>query len=193
MMDTNLTVKDIPADMMAQIRKKFEEESKVQGLRTQQYLFQQKKDYKAALAIGKVIEVLFGTVVQAYLDEVNAQCEEIDFKDLAIPVKDKEEISILNVTLFMAIDIAESCLLDINDALHRTDKTLNYEIHDDLKELAAMVKDKMKYWGDNSEYLKDNAWGDKCDDMYQMMRNKAKALIRKRKSGQWGKNTEKYK
>ena len=193
MMDTNLTVKDIPADMMAQIRKKFEAEPKVQGLRTQQYLFQQKKDYNAALAIGKVIEVLFGTVVQAYLDEVNAETEEIDFKDLDIPLADKESISILNVTMFIALDIIESCLLDINDVLHKTDKTLNYEMHDDLKELSEMVKAKMKYWGDNSEYLKDDAWGDKCDDMYQMMRNKAKAIIRKRKSDQWGKNTEKYK
>ena len=51
----------------------------------------------------------------------------------------------------------------------------------------------MKYWGDNSEYLKDNAWGDKCDDMYEMMRNKAKSIIRKRKSDKWGKNFEKYK
>ncbi|MBR1527086.1 MAG: hypothetical protein IJ640_10595 [Prevotella sp.] len=188
-----MEAKDIPADMMAQIRKKFEEEPKVQGLRTQQFLFQQKKDYNAALAIGKVIEVLFGTVVQAYLDEVNAETEEIDFKDLEIPVADKEKISILNVTLFMAIDIAESCLLDINDVLHKTDKTLNYEIHDDLKELAAVIRDKMKYWGDNSEYLKDNAWGDKCDDMYEMMKNKAKSIIRKRKSDKWGKNFEKYK
>lgn len=188
-----MEAKDIPAEMMAQIRNKFEADPKVQGFRTQQYLLQQKKEFDAALMIGKMIEVLFGTVVQAYLDEVNAECEEIDFKDLDIPVKDKEEISILNVTLFMAIDIAESCLLDINNVLHRTDKTLNYEIHDDLKDLGVVIQDKMKYWGDNSEYLNDNAWGNKCDDMYEMMKNKAKAIIRKRKSDQWGKNFEKYK
>lgn len=188
-----MEAKDIPAEMMAQIRNKFEADPKVQGFRTQQYLLQQKKEFDAALMIGKMIEVLFGTVVQAYLDEVNAECEEIDFKDLDIPVKDKEEISILNVTLFMAIDIAESCLLDINNVLHRTDKTLNYEIHDDLKDLGVVIQDKMKYWGDNSEYLNDNAWGNKCDDMYEMMKNKAKAIIRKRKSDQWGKKFEKYK
>lgn len=188
-----MEAKDIPAEMMVQIRNKFEADPKVQGFRTQQYLLQQKKEFDAALMIGKMIEVLFGTVVQAYLDEVNAECEEIDFKDLDIPVKDKEEISILNVTLFMAIDIAESCLLDINNVLHRTDKTLNYEIHDDLKDLGVVIQDKMKYWGDNSEYLNDNAWGNKCDDMYEMMKNKAKAIIRKRKSDQWGKNFEKYK
>lgn len=187
-----MEAKDIPADMMAMIRKKFEEEPQVKGLRTQQYLLQQKKEYNAALSIGKMIEVLFGTVVQAYLDEVNAECEEIDFKDLDIPKEDKEEISILNVTLFMAIDIAESCLLDINDVLHRTDKTLNYEMHDDLKELSEMIQAKMKYWGENSQYLNDNEWGARVDDMYQMMKNKAKSIIRKRKSDSWGKNFEKY-
>jgi len=188
-----MEAKDIPAEMMAQIRNKFEADPKVQGFRTQQYLLQQKKEFDAALMIGKMIEVLFGTVVQAYLDEVNAECEEIDFKDLDIPVKDKEEISILNVTIFIALDIVESCLIGINDVLHRTDKTLNYEMHDDLKELSEMVNTKMKYWGENSEYLNDAEWGNRCDDMFEMMKNKAKAIIRKRKSDQWGKNFEKYK
>ena len=110
-----------------------------------------------------------------------------------IPNEDKEEISILNVTLFIAIDIVESCLIDINDVLHRTDKTLNYEMHDDLKELSEMVRIKMKYWGENSQYLEDAEWGNRCDDMFEMMKNKAKAIIRKRKSDQWGKNFEKYK
>lgn len=178
---------------MSQIRNKFEADPKVKGLRTQQYLIQQKKDYNAALVIGKMIEVLFGTVVQAYLDEVNAECEEIDFKDLDIPNEDKEEISILNVTLFIAIDIVESCLIDINDVLHRTDKTLNYEMHDDLKELSEMIQAKMKYWSENSQYLNDKEWGVRVDDMYQMMKNKAKAIIRKRKSEKWGTNFEKYK
>lgn len=187
-----MEAKDIPAELMSQIRNKFEADPKVKGLRTQQYLLQQKKEYNAALSIGKMIEVLFGTVVQAYLDEVNAECEEIDFKDLDIPKEDKEEISILNVTLFMAIDIAESCLLDINDVLHRTDKTLNYEMHDDLKELSEMIQEKMKYWSENSQYLNDNEWGARVDDMYQMMKNKAKSIIRKRKSDSWGKNFEKY-
>ena len=176
---------------MSQIRNKFEADPKVKGLRTQQYLLQQKKDYNAALVIGKMIEVLFGTVVQAYLDEVNAECEEIDFKDLDIPNEDKEEISILNVTLFIAIDIVESCLIDINDVLHRTDKTLNYEMHDDLKELSEVIQAKMKYWGENSQYLEDNEWGVRVDNMYQMMKNKAKSIISKRKSDSWGKNFEK--
>lgn len=188
-----MEAKDIPAELMSQIRNKFEADPKVKGLRTQQYLLQQKKDYNAALVIGKMIEVLFGTVVQAYLDEVNAECEEIDFKDLDIPNEDKEEISILNVTLFIAIDIVESCLIDINDVLHRTDKTLNYEMHDDLKELSEMIQAKMKYWSENSQYLNDKEWGVRVDDMYQMMKNKAKAIIRKRKSEKWGTNFEKYK
>ena len=58
-----MEAKDIPAELMSQIRKKFEEEPQVKGLRTQQYLLQQKKDYNAALVIGKMIEALFGTVV----------------------------------------------------------------------------------------------------------------------------------
>ena len=65
-------------------------------------------------------------------------------------------------------------------------------MHDDLKELSEMIQAKMKYWGENSQYLNDNEWGARVDDMYQMMKNKAKSIIRKRKSDSWGKNFEKY-
>jgi hypothetical protein len=65
-------------------------------------------------------------------------------------------------------------------------------MHDDLKELSEMIQAKMKYWSENSQYLNDNEWGARVDDMYQMMKNKAKSIIRKRKSDSWGKNFEKY-
>lgn len=38
-----MEAKDIPAELMSQIRNKFEADPKVKGLRTQQYLLQQKK------------------------------------------------------------------------------------------------------------------------------------------------------
>ena len=44
-----MEVKDIPAELMAQIRNKFEADPKIKGLRTQQYLLQQKKELNAAL------------------------------------------------------------------------------------------------------------------------------------------------
>ena len=185
-----MTANEIPSEMLAMIRKKFEEEPKIKGMRTQQFLFQKKGDYEAALNIGKMIAVVFGDVVQSYLDEVNSVCVQIDFSDLDIPAKDKEEISILNITMFIAIDIVESCLNDINETLHRTDRTLNYEIHNDLRNLSEAVRVKMKYLSENSEYLNDSAWGDKCDNMYEMMKNKAKSIIRKRKSGNWGRNKD---
>ena len=61
-----MEAKDIPADMMAMIRKKFEDEPQVKGLRTQQYLLQQKKDYKA-----KDYKVIFH-LMEDYEDGIRA-------------------------------------------------------------------------------------------------------------------------
>jgi hypothetical protein len=80
----------------------------------------------------------------------------------------------------MACDIIESGVLDINDALHRVDKSLEIVQFDELKELAKEVKKKLNYLQRTENYMNMNTWGDKCDNMYQMMRNKAKAIIKKK-------------
>ena len=42
--------------------------------------------------------------------------------------------------------------------------------------------------------MSDLTWGERCDDMYEMIQNKAKSIIRKqRESKDWGKNAKKFK
>ena len=40
--------------------------------------------------------------------------------------------------------------------------------------------------------MKDLFWAYKTDDMYEMIKNKARAIRRRRKDKDWGKNTEKF-
>jgi hypothetical protein len=63
----------------------------------------------------------------------------------------------------------------------------------DIKQVMEMSEQKLQYLQDNSDYLKDLVWSDKCDNMYDMMLSKAGAIMRKRKNDpNWGKNTEKF-
>lgn len=83
------------------------------------------------------------------------------------------------VTLFLAADIIDTAAMDFNDVLHKTDTTCDMVPFDDLRKLAKEAKGKLEWFSKHSVYMKDVAFGDKSDNMYRLLRNKAKALIRK--------------
>jgi hypothetical protein len=67
------------------------------------------------------------------------------------------------------------------------------EMFNDIRQVMQMSKEKLKYLQENSGYMKDLVWGEKCDNMYEMMLSKAGAIMRKRKDDpDYGRNTEKF-
>lgn len=175
-----LSVKDIPADMMQQIRNQFESDAHIRQMRIQQNVLQRNGSFVKAMELGKTIENLFAKVVDSYIEEAANEAESFSLEEAGIPQEDIDGFNEYAVTMFMACDIIQSCIIDINDVLHKTDKDLHFEQFDDIKQLGEIVKSKLAFLQKNSRYMNNAFWGDKCDDMYSMMQDKAKAIIRKR-------------
>lgn len=192
MKNNQLEVSDVPSEMMEQMRRQFDMDSRIIEMRTHQQVLVRQGNLQAALQIGQTIEALFSKVVYEYLKEANDEAERIDIGTLNISKEDKAEINTLIVTLFMACDIIESATMDFNDVLKRVDDTLVMEQFDDIRNLSKSAKEKLRFLSKSSKLMKDLAWAYKCDDMYDMMKNKAKSILRKRASKDWGKNMEKF-
>ena len=192
MKNNQLEASDIPSEMMSQIRRQFDMDPQIVEMRTHQQVLMQRGNLQAALQVGQAIEGLFSKVVYEYLKEANEEAERIDIGTLNISKEDKAEINTLIVTLFMACDIIESATMDFNDVLKRVDDTLVMEQFDDIRNLSKSAKEKLRFLSKDSKLMKDLEWAYKCDDMYEMMKNKAKSILRKRASKDWGKNMEKF-
>lgn len=189
-----LSIKDIPDDMLRQIRNSFEDDPQIKQMRIRQDVLLRSGNAVQALEWGKKIESLFAKVVDNYIEEAANEVETFSLEEAGIPPEDIEKITEHAVTMFMACDIIESCIIDINDILHKTDKDLHFEQFDDIKQLGEMVKSKLDFLQKNSKYMNNAFWGDKCDDMYSMMQNKAKAIIRKRNEDKnWNNEFDKIK
>ena len=176
-----LSIKDIPDDMLRQIRNSFEDDPQIKQMRIRQDVLLRSGNAVQSLEWGKKIESLFAKVVNNYIEEAANEAETFSLEEAGIPLEDIERFNEYAVTMFMACDIIQSCIIDINDVLHKTDKDLHFEQFDDIKQIGEMVKSKLDFLQKNSHYMNNVFWGDKCDDMYSMMQNKAKAIIRKRK------------
>lgn len=188
-----MNVSDIPSDLMHKIRESFEAEPKVREMRVQQQMFMRTGKYKTALALAQDLEALFNKVVYEYIEENKQQVEQVDIATLDMPIDDKEELMKLLLVCFMCSDIIKSSIQDMDTILHRYDKTMHMEMFNDIRQIMDLSEQKLQYLQDNSGYLKDLIWGEKCDDMYEMLQSKAGAIMRKRKNDpNWGKNTEKF-
>lgn len=175
-----LSIKDVPSDMLQQIRNQFESDVQIRQLRIKQNLLQRTGNFAKAMELGKTIESLYEKVIDSYIEEAIKESDSFSLEEAGIPVNDIKKVNEYAVTMFMACDIIQSCIIDINDLLHKTDKDLHYEQFNDIKQISEMVKSKLAFLQNNSTYMNNVFWGDKCDDMYSMMLNKAKAIIRKR-------------
>lgn len=175
-----LRIKDVPSEMLQQIRNQFESDVQIRQLRIKQNLLQRTGYFAKAMELGKTIENLYEKVIDNYIEETIKESDSFSLEEAGIPVNDIKKVNEYALTMFMACDIIQSCIIDINDLLHKTDKDLYYEQFDDIKQISEIVKSKLDFLQKNSTYMNNVFWGDKCDDMYSMMLNKAKAIIRKR-------------
>lgn len=188
-----MDVKDLPKELLDRLRSTFDADPKVCEARVHQQMLMRGGRYKEALEIAQGIELLFSRVVSEYLDSAKEEVEQVDVASLEMPIEDKENLMKHLLACFMCADIIKSAIQDMDSILHRYDKDMYMEMFNDIKQVMDMSEGKLHYLQENSGYLKDLVWGDKCDDMYEMILSKAGAIMRKRKEDpNWGKNTERW-
>lgn len=169
---------EIPASMMEAIRDQFERQPEVRRLRVQADQYTRQHNYIAALQANKAIEQLFQRVVANYIQEAEDRHETVSLSQAGIPKADIDDITRRIVTLMMAVDIIDTCIIEINEAIHRTDPLLQFESFDDIQATAKLARDKLRLFQRETSYMDTARWGDTSDEMLRLMLNKAAKLIR---------------
>jgi hypothetical protein len=173
-----LKVRDIPTDLLAKIDEQFNQHPKIRKMRIKQQMLTARGMIAQALDIGKEIEELHTRAIYGYMQMAEDEASNLHLEDVDLDKEDEEFLRTAEIALFMACDVINCCLIDMNDTLHRKDKTLNYERFNDMKQLIDMVKAKMEYIRQHSGYLNRATWGTVCDDASNVLYNKAKKIIR---------------
>ncbi len=175
-------------DALKRLHAEFVSNKKVVELREREAAAMRGGDYVKACSIKSTIDRLWEEVKQNYAQSVEEDVRQMSFGEAGVPEGDMLEINELLVTMFMSIDIIDSAIRDINNVLHRTDKGLAFEMFEDFMAISNSISEKTDFFDKHTSYNKDLFWADKCDDMYNLIRNKAKSIIRKRADDGWGRN-----
>lgn len=190
-----IDINDVPQDLLDKIKKMFEENPKVAMLRVRQRDYQQRGMFKEALKIAQDLDGLYHETIVTYMESVKDEVEQIDVESIGMNESDKDKFTTLTLVMFMACDIIDSATMDINSTIRKyVDDDYSFDMFDDIRELAKAAKSKIEYLQHNSDFMKDLVWGDKCDNMYDMLQNKAKSILHKKKNDKnYGRNAEKFK
>lgn len=166
-------------DLVDKCRAYFEADPKIRALNLRIEKLKKTGGLAELMQCMKQKEDLFTQVLVAYEEQLAGQVEEIKLSAANVPADDLRTIKDLIVTLFMAVDIMDSCLMDINSTLHKTDAAFSFDKLDDLHEMAQICRYQLSQFANTQRFHQYAFWGDITDDMFAMMRSKAKSIIRK--------------
>ena len=149
-----------------------------------QALLKKKEDYMhkgqfiQAIQMAKKIDDFVDQEFAKYARQAEKEAERINVNELGMPNDVKNELNKLYVVAFMTADILESVILDMNDAVKKFDKDLAVDIFDDFKEVNRVAQEKLRFFRKSEDVMNLPIWGTECDNMYEMMRNKAAKIIK---------------
>ena len=179
MTDTRINPADIPAEMERELRNRFEADPKVRALRMEEFRMRQSGNFVGALVQARKIEAIYCQVAAQYIIKTKKDVKQVSLNLANLPDADVHYVLANIMTAFIAIDILDTCIMESNDCLHKTDKELQLDMFDELRHTAKLAKDKLAFLNETTTYLEHSHWGDIVDNMYDMMLNKAKSIMRK--------------
>lgn len=179
--ETTFNIKDVPQAMLDKVRDTFEKAPQVRQMRVEQNMRQRRGDYIGALAMAKQIEDAYNRTVAALLEEAEKSCHDIKVSAAKLSTETIKTLSELLVTIQLTVDILNMSILDFNSALHKDDPDLDMTAFDDIKELHDRIKMKMDKFYEESEIFHAPKFAEKSDNMYKLLRNKARSILNKKK------------
>ena len=171
MTESRINPADIPAEMERELRNRFEADPKIRALRMEEFRMRQSGNFVGALVQARKIEAIYCQVAAQYIIEAEKDVKQVSLNLANLPDADVHYVLANIMTAFIAIDILDTCIMESNDCLHKTDKELQLDMFDELRHTAKLAKDKLAFLNETTTYLEHSHWGDIVDNMYDMMLN----------------------
>lgn len=178
MENKRLNINDIPDKLKSVIRERFESDPRVRLERVKAQELCNRGNLAEALMINKKMEDLFCQVALSYMEEAEKDTERIELNLANLPPEDVHCVLVNIMTVFIVADIMDQAVFSANQCLRKNDKELSLEMFDELNQTAKLAQNKMAYLCKTTNYLEHGDWDNIVDNLYKMVFNKAKSIMR---------------
>lgn len=181
MTNSKYDINKASAELLVKFLEKFGQDRDVKKLLEKKDLYTRQRKYASLMMVNQEIEKKKALAYAMYVKDIEENGYEVDIKSTGLPQDVLDKMHILYITVFIACDIIESAVLDMNDLVKKHDTKLSVDKFYDLLKLSKNVSDKVYKFQKDSGYQATNIWRERVDDMYQMMQSKAKKIYNKNK------------
>ena len=154
--------------------------------------FERRGMWIQALEMRKRIEKTKVKTFDKFMEKLDKAAERVNLYDTKMTQEQRDKLNTLCVTLFMACDVIDSAVVDMKEILQEVDCGLEFLMFDDIKRVIESARSKIRFMNNASDVAQNVVWGDTSDDMYAIIQNKARSVIRKREDAgeHWGEKFE---
>lgn len=178
MENNRLNFNDVPEKIKSVMRERFESDPYVRLERVKAQSLCNKGNFAEALLINKKMEELFCQVVLKYMQEAERNVKPINLKLANLPAEDIRYILTNIMTVYVVADIMDMAIYNANERLKKNDKELSLDLFNELNQTAKLAQDNMAYLCNTTNYIEHGGWDNVVDNLYKMMFNKAKSIMR---------------
>jgi len=189
-----MTFEQLPKEEQLKLKQAFLKDPGIQKLDNMAIYFQKHNDFIKALETRKEIDRQWEYVKQQHCKDYDNVIEEtIKLSELNLPNEVLQPLLENIISIFICCCIIETAHYDANELLKKFNKNYSMDNFQDLVDLINNVKKKLKYLSDETGYMDDLYWYDSCDKFMDMVKNKARSILKKKDSiNRWGNNFKKY-
>lgn len=180
--NTQLTINDLPADVVAQIKKGIREEPQMQILLQKKSQALKAYNYVEVSRLAKLIKEVETRVINNYLANYKGQSERMDTLMADMSDEDRENMNIYTNTIIFLCDMIEILSSDSDQILKKYHPDYNIEMFNKIIQVGEEAKNHIKFMSENTDMIYQVSFANGADDISELLMNKVKAFIRKLRS-----------
>lgn len=180
--NTQLTINDLPADVVAQMKKGIREEPQMQILLQKKSQALKAYNYVEVSRLAKLIKEVETRVINNYLANYKGQSERMDTLMADMSDEDRENMNIYTNTIIFLCDMIEILSSDSDQILKKYHPDYNIEMFNKIIQVGEEAKNHIKFMSENTDMIYQVSFANGADDISELLMNKVKAFIRKLRS-----------
>lgn len=179
--EKEIRLEDLQPDDRAEFMRIVARDPAIMAMEQKAARLQQRGKYIEALQVRQKITECKQRAFALFVAKLNAYVERVDIFGLLDDTQ-RRELNVLLIAFFMACEIIDSAVVDIKSKVKGVDPTLEFFMFDDIKQVITQARDKIQLLNRLGDFSKNVVWDDTLDNMYGMMKNKARSILRKREA-----------
>ncbi len=174
-----LTINDLPADVVEQMKKGIREEPQMQVLLQKKSQALKDYNYVEVSRLAKLIKEVETRVINNYLANYKGQSERMDTLMADMSDEDRENMNIYTNAIIFLCDMIEILSSDSDQILKKYHPDYNIEMFNKIIQVGEEAKNHIKFMSENTDMIYQVSFANGADDISELLMNKVKAFIRK--------------